>query len=133
MNAVSITVNRSQIVSNTYGIVVEGANAAGAVRGVVRDSVVSDNSQNGVTVSDTNGSGAKVTLVLDNVAVTDNGNNGLVANGANMGLLVSNSTISGNGGGLHEANAGVIDSYGNNRVNANSGDDGSFSSTIVQK
>jgi hypothetical protein len=133
MNAVSITVNRSQIVSNTYGIVVEGANAAASVNGVVRDSVVSDNSQNGVTVSDTNGSGAKVTLVLDNVAVTDNGNNGLVANGANMGLLVSNSTISGNGGGLHEASSGVIDSYGNNRVNGNSGNDGSFSSTVIPK
>jgi hypothetical protein len=72
-------------------------------------------------------------LVLDNVAVTDNGNNGLAASGANAGMIVSNSTISGNVGGLHEANSGVIDSYGNNRVNANNGEDGAFSNTVAQK
>jgi hypothetical protein len=65
--------------------------------------------------------------------VTNNGNNGLAANGANAGMIVSNSTISGNGGGLHEAHAGVIDSYGNNRVNANNGNDGAFSTTIPTK
>jgi len=45
--------------------------------------------------------------VVDNVAVTTTANNGLVASGANIGMLVSNSTITGNGGGLHEANSGV--------------------------
>jgi hypothetical protein len=129
-NAVSITINRSQIASNTYGIIVGGANTTGTVRGVVRDSVVSDNTQNGVTASATGGA---ISLVVDNVAVTDNGNNGLVASGANIGMLVRNSTVSGNGGGLHEANAGVIDSYGNNSVNGNSGNDGAFTSTIAQK
>jgi len=132
-NPVSMTINRSQIVSNTYGIVIEGSNAAGTVNGVVRDSVVSDNYQNGFTLDDTNGSGSKVILTVDNVAVTDNVASGLAASGAEMGMLVRNSAITGNGGGVHQTNSGNIVSYGNNSLNANNGNDGAFSSTIAQK
>ena len=129
--SVSVTINRTKVAGAFFGIVADGTEGASKISGVVRDSVVSHSAQNGVTVS--TGSASSISLVLDNVAVTNNGNNGLAANGANAGMIVSNSTINGNGGGLHEANAGVIDSYGNNRVNGNSGNDGSFSTTIAQK
>jgi hypothetical protein len=132
-NAVHMTINRSQIVGNTYGIVVEGSSAAGMVSGVVRDSLVSDNSDNGISLADTTGSGAKVILMVDNVAVIDNGANGLAASGANMGMRVRNSAISGNGGGVNETNSGNIVSYGNNSLNGNSGNDGAFSGALAQK
>jgi hypothetical protein len=132
-NSVSIAINRSQIVGNTYGIVVEGSSAAGMVSGVVRDSLVSDNSDNGISLADTTGSGAKVILMVDNVAVIDNGANGLAASGANMGMRVRNSAISGNGGGVNETNSGNIVSYGNNSLNGNSGNDGVFSGALALK
>ena len=132
-NAVHMTINRSQIVSNTYGIVVEGSSAAGMVSGVVRDSLVSDNSDNGISLADTTGSGAKVILMVDNVAVIDNGANGLAASGANMGMRVRNSAISGNGGGVNDTNSGNIVSYGNNSLNGNSGNDGVFSGALALK
>ena len=129
--SMSVTINQTKVAGGFFGIVADGAGGTGAISGVVRDSIVSGNVQNGVTVSIGQASG--IALLIDSVAVTSNGNNGLSANGANAGMIVSNSTISGNGGGLHQANSGVIDSYGNNRVNANNGNDGAFSSTIAQK
>ena len=127
----SVTINRTQVAGGSFGIVADGTEGTGKITGVVRDSVVSGNVQNGITVS--NSLSPNISLLVDNVTVTNNGNNGLAANGANAGMIVSNSTISGNGGGLHEAHAGVIDSYGNNRVNANNGNDGAFSTTIPTK
>jgi hypothetical protein len=129
--SMSVTINQTKVAGGFFGIVADGGGGTGAISGVVRDSVVSGNAQNGVTVSIGTASG--ITLLIDTVAVTNNGNNGLAASGANAGMIVSNSTISGNGGGLHQANSGVIDSYGNNRVNANNANDGAFSSTIAQK
>jgi hypothetical protein len=128
---ISVTINRTQVVNSLFGIVTDGTQGTGKISGVVRDSVVSGNQQNGITVS--GGQSSSIALVVDNVAVTNNGNNGLAASGANAGMIVSNSTISGNAGGLHEANSGVIDSYGNNRVNGNNGNDGDFSATIPVK
>ena len=129
--SISVSINRTQVAGGSFGIVADGTEGTGKITGVVRDSVVSGNGQNGITVSNSQASG--ITLLIDNVAVTNNGNNGLAANGANAGMIVSNSTISGNGGGLHEASSGVIDSYGNNRVNANNGNDGAFSAAIPVK
>jgi hypothetical protein len=129
--SLSVTINRTQVTNSFFGIVADGRLGTGKISGVVGDSVVSGNLQNGVTVSIGQSSG--ISLLVDNVKVTNNGNNGLAASGANAGMIVSNSTISGNAGGLHEANTGVIDSYGNNRVNANNGNDGAFSTTILTK
>jgi hypothetical protein len=129
--SVSVTINHTKVAGGSFGIVADGIDGASKISGVVRDSVVTHNVQNGVTVS--TGSASGITLLIDNVAVTNNRNYGLAASGPNAGMIVSNSTISGNGGGLNEASSGVIDSYGNNRVNANNGNDGAFSNTIAQK
>jgi hypothetical protein len=65
------------------------------------------------------------------VAIVDNGNNGLSASGSTAGLLVTGSTIYGNGAGIKTASSGSVDSYGNNRLNGNSGNDGAFTATIA--
>jgi hypothetical protein len=95
----------------------------------VRDSTVGNNSQNGITASESGASND--TLVVDNVSIVDNGNNGLAASGSTAGLLVSNSTIYGNGGGIHTASSASIISYGNNRLNGNNSNDGAFTATIA--
>jgi hypothetical protein len=51
-------------------------------------------------------------------------------NGSTAGLLVANSTIYNNGAGINAVNSGQVVSYGNNRLNANNGNDGAFTSTI---
>jgi hypothetical protein len=86
--------------------------------------VVTGNSQSGITASS---SGSSVVLVLDQTKVSDNGNHGL-ATGA--GMLVRNSTVFSNGGGLFSESGGTLYSYGNNSVNGNNGNDGSFTGTV---
>jgi hypothetical protein len=123
------TINRVQVNHNTFGIVADGTDTTGKINCTVRDSTVGNNSQNGITASATTASND--TLMLDNVSIIDNSNNGLSASGATAGLLVNNSTIYGNAGGIHTANSASIVSYGNNRLNGNNGNDGAFTSTIA--
>jgi hypothetical protein len=123
------TINRVQINNNKFGVVADGTIGTGKINGTVRDSTVGNNSQNGITASAT--IATNDTLVIDNVSIVDNGNNGLAASGSKAGFLVNSSTIYGNGGGIHTANSASIVSYGNNRLNGNSGNDGTFTSTIA--
>ncbi|MEO6216862.1 MAG: hypothetical protein ABIO86_12590 [Sphingomonas sp.] len=129
----TVTITGTQITGGTFGIIADGSVTTGKIDGVVRDSVVSHNSQNGITAS--NGTAAHVTLLLDNVSVSGNGNKGLSAGGAgaNQGMLVGNSTIFGNTAGLFTSGSGALVSYGNNRVNGNNGADGAFSSSVATK
>lgn len=122
-----VTVERSRIVGNTFGIVADGA-SGGIINGVVSDSVVSSNINNGITVSTT---GSNVVLMIDHTKV--NGNNfGLNADGSNAGMLVSATDVIGNATGLYPTGGGVMYSYGNNNVNGNTTTDGTFTSVISQ-
>ena len=128
---VTATITRTQITGGTFGIIADGFATTGKINGVVRDSDVSRNSQNGITSS--NGTAANVTLLIDNVAVSGNGNKGLSTSGTNAGMLVGNSSVFGNIAGLFATSGGALVSYGNNRVNGNNGADGAFSSTTPTK
>jgi hypothetical protein len=48
-------------------------------------------------------------------------------------MLVSNSNVFNNGGGLFTETGGALYSYGNNHVNGNNGNDGSFTGTVGQQ
>jgi hypothetical protein len=123
-----VLINNSQIVTNNFGIVADGTGTTGKVNGSVRDSTVTGNNQNGITAS--NSTAANDTLLLNNVSVVNNGNNGLASSGSGAGLLVGNSTIYGNHAGIVVQNSSAIDSYGNNQLNGNNGADGSFTATL---
>jgi len=123
------TINATQITGGLYGIVADGAATTGRISGIVRNSNVNAAGQNGITAS--NGTAANVTLMIDNVSVANNGNHGLTATGANAGMLVGASSIFNNAGGVFTSTGGVLVSYGNNRLNGNNGNDGSFSSTMA--
>jgi hypothetical protein len=114
---------------NYFGIVADGT-GGGIISGAVSDSAVSGNGQNGITVSS---GGSSVVLLIDQTQVAGNGNNGLAAAGTNAGMLVRNTSVIGNSGGLHTASGGTLYSYGNNSVNGNNGNDGSFSGTVGLK
>jgi hypothetical protein len=123
-----VTIERSQIENNLFGIVANGS-PGGTIRGVVSDSVVSGNTNNGITVS---ASGTNVVLAVDNTTVANN-NFGLVASGTNAGMLVRRSFITSNTTGLFTSGAGALYSYGDNSVNNNPTSDGAFTAVIGLK
>jgi hypothetical protein len=122
----NVTIERTRINNNFFGIIADGT-GGGSIRGVVRDSVVSGNINNGITVA-SSGVGAAV-LSVENTTVSGN-NFGLAASGARAGMLVSHSSIVLNNTGLFTSGGGVLLSYGDNRVNGNTTADGAFTGTI---
>jgi len=115
-----VTINRTQIENNFFGIIADGT-GGGSINGVVRDSVVSGNVNFGIVTST---SSASVILLIDNTTVTNN-NYGLVAVGAGAGMVASKSNIMFNTTGLYTATGGLLGSYKNNNVGGNA-TDGAF-------
>jgi hypothetical protein len=125
----SITIERTRIDSNSFGIIADGT-SGGLIRGVVSDSVVSGNINNGITVA-ASGAGAAVLSVQ---STTVSGNNfGLAASGANSGMLVTQSSIMLNNTGLFTTNGGVLLTYKDNKVNGNITTDGAFTGPVGQQ
>jgi hypothetical protein len=120
----NVKIERSVIDNNRFGIIADGA-AGGTVRGLISDSSVSGNVNNGITVST---SGTSVVLGIDNVRIAGN-NFGLVAGGTNAGMLVRRSFITGNATGVFTVSSGVILSYRDNSLNGNTAD-GLFTGAI---
>jgi hypothetical protein len=125
----NVTITRTQVQGNYFGIVADGTKG-GTIRGVVKDSVVSGSAQNGITASS---SGSSVVLMIDGTAVSSNNNHGLAAAGSGAGMLVRNSSVFNNAGGLFAESGATLYSYGNNSVNGNNGNDGTFSGTVGQQ
>jgi hypothetical protein len=120
-----VSIERSRIDSNFFGIVADGT-SGGFIRGIVSDSFVTNNRNNGITVST---SGTSIVLTVDNTKVSGN-NFGLVVAGTNGGMLVGRSVINGNATGLSSASGGVLLSYKDNRLNANTTTDGAFTGSV---
>jgi hypothetical protein len=125
----NVNITRTKIQGNFFGIIADGTQG-GSVRGVVKDSVVSGNNQNGITASS---SGSSVVLMVEGTDASSNGNHGLVAGGSGAGMLVRTTSVFNNGGGLYTTGGGTLYSYGNNSVNGNNGNDGAFTGTINQQ
>jgi hypothetical protein len=120
---VKLAIERTRVENNTFGIFADGT--GGAIRGTVKDSFVSGNANNGISVNTTS---AAVSLMIDNTLVSGN-NYGLAVAGTNGLLLVRRSTITANSNGLASFSGGQIVSYRDNSVNNNT-IDGAFSFTI---
>jgi hypothetical protein len=125
----TVSIDHSQINDNLFGIIADGT-AGGIIQGTITDSVVSGNGQNGITVSS---SGSSVVFQVDRTTVGSNANHGLAAAGSGAGMLVSNTNVFNNGGGLFTETGGALYSYGNTHVNGNNGNDGAFTGTVSQQ
>jgi hypothetical protein len=124
-----VDIEESHIIHNTFGIVASGT-SGGSVEGAVNGSIVDLNNQNGITASTTSSS---VVLVVINTEVLGNGNHGLAVAGSNAGMLVRSTKVFGNAAGLFAESGGALLSYGNNSVNGNNGNDGTFTGTVSQQ
>jgi hypothetical protein len=127
--SVGVSIKGDVIKHNYFGIVADGT-GGGIISGAISDSAVSGNVQNGITVSTTSTS---VVFLVDQTQVAGNGNHGLAAAGTDAGMLVRNTSVVGNGGGLFTVSGGTLFSYGNNSVNGNNGNDGSFTGSVSLK
>lgn len=104
------TIENSQIFNGKSGVV--------AVSGTVsiNNTVVNQNDQFGVLG---NGSGTGLVINVNDSTVTNNASTAIRAFGAGTSILVSNTTISGNGTGVTAVGGGTTSTYQNNRLNNN--------------
>jgi hypothetical protein len=121
----TVSIDHSQINGNYFGIVGDGR-SGGIIKGTIKDSVVSGNTENGITALS---SGSSVLFVLDQTEVSANAAAGLFANGSGSGVLARNTTVFDNGVGLDAASGGGLVSYGNNSVAGNT-TNGAFTATV---
>jgi hypothetical protein len=77
-----------------------------------------NNSANGVVAFSTAGHSA-VATVIDRLEAVNNNGLGIQGNGPAVGILIGNSTVTGNGTGVSVVNGAAIGSYKNNIINAN--------------
>ena len=117
----TFTVQRTVVASGQFGIAADGTNG-GTVLGIVRDSLVTGNTQAGIIAQ---AGGANVTVSVDNVAVTNNGIGLWATDGT--AILTRRSYITQNATGVRADGSGAVFSYGDNSLNANPGGNGAFS------
>jgi hypothetical protein len=109
-----VSISNSQINGNYYGIIGDGRQD-GVIHAAIKDSVVSGNTDNGITVLS---SGTSVVFTIDQTEVLGN-LAGLYAGGSNAGILARNTTVFENTIGLDTSGGGALYTYGNNSVNGN--------------
>jgi hypothetical protein len=105
----NVTANR-----NTYGLRVENGSKV-----TVSNSVFSFSSANGIAAIST---GGQIDILLDHTRITNSGAAGILSNGANSRVRITNVTVTGNVNGLQSASGGQIVSFGTNNVNGNTTD-----------
>ncbi|GMV29506.1 MAG: hypothetical protein AMXMBFR59_16310 [Rhodanobacteraceae bacterium] len=105
-----LTLEKSRLYANKAGLTVVSGTA------VVNDSVVSQNDQNGIFA---NSSGAAVAISVNNSRVTNNTSVGIRALNATASIVVSNSTITGNGTGVAAVGGATLSTYKNNTLAGN--------------
>jgi hypothetical protein len=121
----TVSIDHSQINGNYFGVVGDGR-PGGTIGALIKDSVVSGNTENGITAIS---SGSSVVFTIDQTAVSGN-LAGLFAGGSNAGMLVDNTSVFKNTVGLDAAGGGTLFTYGNNRVNGNT-TNGAFTGTAA--
>jgi len=114
-NGAAISIHNVRVENNTNGITI-GRTAGGTTKATVTDSVVSGNSNNGITASV--GSGA-ITLMLNRDIVTNN--NGIGISNGNSTVKIGDSLVTGNGTGIGSVGGSFL-SYKNNQINDNTSD-----------
>jgi hypothetical protein len=117
-------IDRVQVENNLEGISVRrGANVH------VRDSMVAGTQGGGFFATDNNQAATR--LVIERSAAINNGTGILSAVSSLMTVILTDSTVTGNGTGL-SVFGGVIASFGNNRI-AGNGTDGAPTTTIAPR
>ena len=115
---VSLSLVGDVLGNNYYGVYINCG--SGVIAGVVVDSRVVENQNNGITVS-----GNSTFITIDGSTIADNLGTGIASQSAGANVAVNNSTITGNATGV---SGSATSSFKNNRLFLN-GTNGTFGST----
>jgi hypothetical protein len=115
--AVAALFENTLMAEGTFGIRADNSAGSGMIRVNVRNSVAKGNSNNGFLAVGTGAS--PVHFMIDHSAAENNGVNGAKATGAQAFMIVTNSTLMGNGTGLTQELGATVASTGNNTINFN--------------
>jgi hypothetical protein len=83
----------------------------------VSDSVSANNQLEGIAAESSDGTSASI--MVRNSTIANNSGDGLGASGAGATILVTRSTITGNGAGWEALSSGVVSSYADNNIDGN--------------
>ena len=121
----NVVLDRLHLENNVIGLQLDATLTSGAngIHAVLRDSVISGNAGDGISVI-TQAGNPPAFLLVDRSSTVNNAGNGIVANGPGATVLLKDSTITRNGAGVSTVNSGQLISYGNNRNNNNIGPEG---------
>jgi len=115
---VTVVLDRMQIDSNSHdGVRVFGDDSTGLVKVTLSDSVVTHSGLQGIEASSS--TGAPLNVWVRNSTIAYNTQTGVEANNIKAGIIVTRSTITGNGIGFAEFGGGAIASFVDNNVFAN--------------
>ena len=109
---------RTRIENNTYGFFAVGTGSTGLIVGQIRDSVVSDNTFDGIFAL-TSAGHSTTSITVERSSSILNGGNGILAQGSPAYVLLADSTVISNGTGLNAVSGGNIFSYQDNELSGN--------------
>jgi hypothetical protein len=116
-----VSIKRSHLENNTYGIFANGTGGTGSISVQVHDSVSAGSVGDGISAYTTAGA-AVASITLERSSSLLNGGNGILAQGSGAFVSLADSTVMSNGTGLRQGSGGSIRSYGDNQLTGNVSD-----------
>jgi len=123
--SVNASINRVRLENNSTGIIVDGTHSTGvAVNATVLDNVIAGSASDGILAQSAGGAAA-ASVFFDHSLASGNFGSGIRANGAaasgagSATVRIGDSTIVLNFAGVSTTNAGVVQSFKNNRISSN--------------
>ena len=114
-----VSIDRTKIVGNGYGIFADGSVGTGLITALIKDSYLANSAQIGVYLATINAA-AQVSITMDHSASVGNSGDGINSQGSKAFAVLTESTVIGNfGTGLHSVSGGNIYSYRNNATTGN--------------
>jgi len=115
--AVAALFENTLMAEGLYGIRADTSAGSGLIRVDVTNSRAKGNTNNGYLAVGTGAS--PIHFMIDHSTAENNGVNGAIATGAQAFMIVTNSTLMGNGTGLAQQSDATVASTGNNTINFN--------------
>jgi nitrous oxidase accessory protein NosD len=129
--AARVTIERTLVENNTYGIFANGTGSTGTIAVQIRDSVAAESKFHGISAFTT------VTASITSITVARsssllNAGNGVLAQSPRAFVLLGDATVMSNGTGLSAVSGGNILSYQDNQLTGNVSD-GAPTATLTVK
>jgi hypothetical protein len=113
-----VTIERTRVENNTYGIFANGTGGTGTIAMQIHDSVSAGNVNDGISAYTASGA-STTSITVERSSSLLNGANGILAQGAAAFVLLADSTVMSNGTGLKTVSGGNIFTYQDNQLTGN--------------